>query len=245
MWRILRIPTMWWLILSGALFNFNYYAIGTFLPAFLSRYHGLSLKESNGVAALVFGAVGIPGLVLGGWAADHASRRAPNGRLMLASLALLVAAPCTYQALARPAGDLVGFSVLMAIGCLLGYVYYSGVYAAIQDVVQPSLRSTAMAVYFFAMYLLGRSFGPVLTGRLSDQVARSAALSVGATTISEAFRAAGLHSAMYVIPLCNLLLARILFAAGLAVTRDMDELEAWMAGSEKQTALAATADGTP
>ena len=50
---------------------------------------------------------------------------------------------------------------------------------------------------------------------------------------------------MYVIPLCNLLLAGILFAAGLAVTRDMIELEAWMAGPEKQTALAATADGTP
>ena len=37
MWAILRIPTLWWIIVSGALLNFNMYAIATFLPAFLSR----------------------------------------------------------------------------------------------------------------------------------------------------------------------------------------------------------------
>src|ERR1035437_1490711 len=34
---ILKIPTIWWIIASGALFNFNMYAISVFLPAFLSR----------------------------------------------------------------------------------------------------------------------------------------------------------------------------------------------------------------
>ena len=80
-------------------------------------------------------------MILGGWAADRASRRAPGGRLMLSALALLLAAPLTYLAIARPVGDIGMFSALMATGCLLGYVYYCGVYAAIQDVVQPSLRS--------------------------------------------------------------------------------------------------------
>ena len=39
---ILKMPTMWWIIASGALLNFNMYAIATFLPAFLSRIHGLT-----------------------------------------------------------------------------------------------------------------------------------------------------------------------------------------------------------
>jgi len=79
-WRVLRIPTIRWLIISGALFNFNMYTISTFLPALLSRYHGLNLKEANAVAAIVLGAVGIPGLLLGGWGADYALRDRSNGR---------------------------------------------------------------------------------------------------------------------------------------------------------------------
>ena len=38
---LLRLPTLWWIIASGVFLNFNMYAIATFLPAFLSRVHGL------------------------------------------------------------------------------------------------------------------------------------------------------------------------------------------------------------
>lgn len=223
--RVLGIPTMRWLILSGALMNFNMYAIGTFLPAFMSRYHVLNLKQANAITAIVFGATGIPGLLLGGWAADYAGKHRLNGRLLVPSITSLLAAPCIYLALGRPAGEVVSFSFLMGIGCMLSFVYYAGVYAAIQDVVPPSLRATAMAIYFFAMYLLGGSFGPVLTGRLSDHFARAAMAAKGASSINESLRAAGLHSAMYVIPLFSLLLSAVLFAAVRTVSHDMRELQ--------------------
>ena len=42
---ILKIPTIWWIIASGALLNFNMYAISAFLPAFLSRIHHVSLAD--------------------------------------------------------------------------------------------------------------------------------------------------------------------------------------------------------
>jgi hypothetical protein len=32
---------MWWIIVSGALHNFNMYALGTFITSFLTRYHGV------------------------------------------------------------------------------------------------------------------------------------------------------------------------------------------------------------
>ncbi len=47
---------------------------------------------------------------------------------------------------------------------MLMYVYYAGVYAAIQDVVEPKLRGTAMALYFFVQYVLGGAFGTVCPG---------------------------------------------------------------------------------
>src|SRR6267154_4987793 len=66
-WSVLKIPTIRWIIITGALSNFNMYAIPTFLPAYLSRIHSLNLKEANTLAAITFGLTGIPGLLLGGW----------------------------------------------------------------------------------------------------------------------------------------------------------------------------------
>jgi MFS family permease len=228
-WRVLRIPTMSWVIVSGALFNFNMYAIGTFLPAFLSRYHALHLKEANQIAAISYSLVGIPGLLLGGWVVDHMGKSRPNGRLLVSCGAVFLEAPLIYFALQRPPGDLTGFVPLMGTGCLLGYFYYSGVYATIQDVTPPSLRGTAMALYFFFMYLIGGSFGPVITGRLSDHYARAAMTASGATQMAEPFRAAGLHSGFYIIPLCALAVSVVLLFAARTVTADMHELHLWMA----------------
>jgi MFS family permease len=84
------------------------------------------------------------------------------------------------------------------------------VYAAIQDLVAPALRGTAMALYFLAMYLCGGAFGPLIVGSLSDRFARAAA---GEGAITEAARAAGLHQAMYVIPIVSVALAVVLWIA--------------------------------
>jgi len=228
-WRVLRIPTMSWIIISGALFNFNSYAINLFMPAFLSRYHGLNLRDANVITGFTLGAVGVVGLLVGGWVVDHFSKARANGRLLTAAVALLINGPCVYFGLRRPPGDLVAFIALISVGWTLWYVYYSGVYAAIQDVIEPSLRGTAMALYFFAMYLLGGSFGPIATGWLSDYFARRAMQATGAIAMTESFRAVGLHHAMYVIPAVAMLVVVVLLAAALTVEKDMRALSRWMA----------------
>src|SRR5260370_31703228 len=91
-------------------------------------------------------------------------------------MSMVVASPICYLALAKPAGAIAGFTLLMGTSLALVYAYYSCVYAAIQDIVEPALRGTAMALYFFAMYLLGASLGPLATGWASDYYARQAAL---------------------------------------------------------------------
>ncbi len=237
-WRILRIPSMRWIIISGALFNFNMYAIPTFLPAFLSRYHALNLRDSNAVAAVVYSAVGIPGLLLGGWVADHARKARPSGRLLVSALATALQAPLAYLALNCRPGEVLPFAVLMGSGCLLGYVYYSGVYATIQDLIPPSLRGTGMAVYFCVMYLMGASFGPVITGGLSDHFARAAMTAAGAAKMAEPFRATGLHSGMYVIPVCALAVGFVLLMAARSVAADMQETHQWMAQPAGEPAVA-------
>jgi MFS family permease len=219
-WRtLLSIPTLWWLIVSGALHNFNMYALGSFLAPLLMRYHAADLRQAGMITTVVYGLSGIPGLLIGGALADKWGMKRKDGRLLVAAIATALSAPLMWAALARPARDTLLFAILGSLACALMYVYYASVYATLQDVVAPSMRGTAMALYFFAMYVLGASFGPLATGMLSDHFTRRAA--AGATEL-EPFRGAGLHAAMYAVPVLSVMLAFVLFAATRTVGRDME-----------------------
>jgi len=220
MW-LLRIPTLWWIIASGALINFNLYALGTFLPAFLIRVHGLSVARSGlwlGIGSML---AGFFAATTGGILGDWAIRWRQNGRLLAASVAALAAAPLALFSVLLPAGSWIGVTVLMCAAYGLLNTYYGMVYSSIHDIVAPALRGTAMSVYFMAMYLCGASFGPVITGRLSDVMARRAAVLAGSSVITEAARATGLQQAMLVIPALSLILALVLFAGSRTIARDM------------------------
>ena len=216
-WRkLLSIPTLWWLILSGALHNFNMYALGSFLAPLLMRYHGATLREAGLMTMILYGFSGIPGLLAGGALADQWGVRRKDGRLLVAAIATSVSVPLMIVALTRPAGATVAFVVFGSLACAFMYVYYASVYATLQDVVEPSLRGTAMALYFFAMYVLGASLGPLGTGMASDYFTRKAA---GTAASLEPFRGEGLHAAMYLVPVLSALLAMVLFAACRGVRR--------------------------
>lgn len=218
---VLKIPTMWWIILSGIFHNFNMYAINAFQTPFLQRFHAMSLREASNVSAISIGAVGAVGLLAGGWLADRIAAKRKNGRLLVAACCMALAAPCIFAALNQPKGAIAPFMALMTTGTMTMYVYYATVYAAIQDVIAPGLRGTAVAIYFCGMYILGASLGPFATGVLSDHFAHQAMSAAGATTMTEAFKAIGLHSAMYAIPVLAVLASAVLFAAASTVEKDI------------------------
>ena len=219
--RILAIPTVWWIIASGATVNFAAYAMGTFLPTMLIRYHGISIGKAGLIAAIVLGATGLIGLTAGGWLADYLHKKFLRGRLLLASCSMLVAAPLLYFGLAQPVGAVDAATVLLSLGWLLYFSYYCSVYSALQDVVEPRLRATAMAVYFFFQYVLGAGFGTVITGALSDMYAKQAMTAAGTSQMTDAFRAVGLQSAMaLVVPVAIALTCISLFFAARSFIAD-------------------------
>lgn len=218
---VMRIKTMWWIVLSGLLFNFNSYAVNVFQTPFLQRFHELGLKDANTISAVSLGLTGAIGLLIGGWLGDRLRVTRPNGRVLVAAIALLLAAPCVFMALQQPKGGIVMFAILMGASSALSFAYYSTVYSAIQDVVAPNLRGTAVSLYFFAMYVLGASFGSTIMGALSDHFAHQAMLDAGAIEMAATFRATGLHNAMYVIPALMLLCSGSLFGAARTVAADM------------------------
>lgn len=222
--RLLTIPTLLWIIASGALHNFNMYAISSFLSPLLMRYHGLSVRDAGLLSTLVYGVAGGIGLYLGGFLSDQMAARRKDGRLLLSAGATLLSIPLTGLALRCGQGDAAGFAVFMALAVLAMYVYYGSVYAAIQDVVPTTLRGTALALYFFGMYALGASLGPFLTGLLSDRMTARAAARAGSVDL-EAFRAEGLHAAFAVVPVLGVVLVTVLLAAARAAPKDMQRLE--------------------
>lgn len=232
---ILSSPTMIWLILSGALHNFNMYALGGFITPYLMRHHGLDIAEANYVAMIVYGLLGAPGLLLGGFIGDWAKRKRADGALLVASLAILISIPFFFFSIGRPGGETVGFSILIGTSSALMYFYYSIVYSTISDVTEPSMRGTAMGVYFLAMYLLGASLGPYIVGLVSDYFTQQAAIAAGITeftaTTLEPFRGAGLRSAMYLVPILSTLLMIVLFAASRTVKGDVEKIQNWMRGN--------------
>lgn len=217
--QVLALPTIWWIIISGALHNFNMYALSTFVASFLIRYHALNVAQAGYVSGLIFGC-GALGLFMAGWLGDLAFRRGPAGRLRVAWIGIAAAVPCLQFALAAPPGRLWQCVAGLLVAYLLLYFYYGTVYATIQDVVEPSSRGAAMAIYFCGMYLLGGLLGPVATGWASDYFARQAAVADGAETVGEWHKALGLHHAMYLVPIVAGLLVVVLFAASRTVRKD-------------------------
>ncbi len=107
----------------------------------------------------VYGLAGVPGMILGGLLGDAMLHRRRNGRMLVAAFAIAFSVPLMWFALERPAGEWFMFSVLFGLGCMMMYVYYATVYSTIQDVIEPSLRATAMALYFFADVRVWRRAG--------------------------------------------------------------------------------------
>ncbi len=220
---ILKIPTMWWIILSGALLNFNMYAIGTFLPAFFSRVHHFSLRQSGIATGVVFAVGGLAGGAIAGRLGDRVIHTRQNGRLLTAAVVALAGAPVAWAGIG--ASSVYAAIALITLAYCSLNSYYGLVYASIQDIVGPSMRGVAMAIYFMAMYLCGASFGPLLTGSLSDMMAHRAARAAGATAVTEAFKAVGLQQAMFVIPILLALLAGVLYCGSRTILGDMRKRE--------------------
>jgi MFS family permease len=220
MWQVLRIPTFWWIAISGALVNFNLYAVATFFPPLFGRIHRLGVARA-GIATGVIYAVGgvLGGLLAGAWG-DRIVRRSRGGRMLVAAGATLLSAPLSYFGIHQGYGQLALAVILLTVAYGLLNMYYGLVYASIQDIVPPALRGTSMAMYFLVMYLGGASWGTFIIGKLSDRFALHAAHLAGAAGVTETFKAIGLQQALLAIPVLSLALAAVLWAGSRTMARD-------------------------
>ncbi|HST79190.1 MAG TPA: MFS transporter, partial [Verrucomicrobiae bacterium] len=219
--QVLRIPTFWWIALSGALVNFNLYGVALFYPALFGRIHHMNVARAGTTMGVIYAVGG----VLGGWIAGVLGDRTVQGgrgRMKIAAVAALLAAPLLYFGIRQGYGGLSLALPLLTLSYGLLNMYYGLVYAAIQDIVAPALRGTTMALYFLVMYLSGASWGTVIIGKMSDHFALQAAHFAGLQKISEAARGIGLQQALMAIPVLSVVLALVLWAGSKTIDDDIE-----------------------
>jgi len=218
--RVLKKPTVWFIILSGAAVNVGIYAVFSFIAPVLQRYYGLPLQTAGAYSSLMIGATGILGMGVGGWISDWMYRRHPEGRMLFGTACMSLAGLATWYALSRNSDQILLFGAAFGLGWLLQFQYYVVVYPVLQGIVEPHHRSRITAIYFACSYLLGGAYGPSIVGRVSDHFAHDAMTAAGALSMSERFKAIGLHDAMYLVPISLGLTALFLLLATIFAHRE-------------------------
>lgn len=218
---LLRIRTLWWLVLSGVGLQITSYSIATFLVPLQMRYFDLSLSEAGAGAGVVLGLAGLAGLLIAGPIADRARRVSSARRLQVGALGLVLAVPLVWAAFQLSPEHGVLFIVLLAVASLLSSVVTPAALPALSEVVDARLRATSVALYFAAMYVLGGAFGPLATGALSEYFAGRATATAGISV-----SAMGLHTSMaWLLPLSFAVGALGLFGATKTIESDRGTVE--------------------
>jgi len=199
--QVLAVPTVRWLMLTGIGLQIPTYAVATFVVPLLQRYHGLGIAPASIGAGAVLGLAGVIGLLLGGALSDRAAAEDVGGRLRVGAVGFTLAAPVTLAALVLDAGAALPFVLVLTLGWIGTQLFAAAASPAIADVVPPGIRATALGVYFASFNIIGATLGPIITGVLSDLLARPAD---GLTA-----DAVGLHDALLVVIPLGLALAAV------------------------------------
>jgi predicted MFS family arabinose efflux permease len=172
--------------------------IWAWAPSFFNRYYGLAPDQAALKTGLVV-LLGSVGSVAWSLISDRLSHRDGRMRLYVPAAVAVLTTVFMCAAFGFNSPGPVQFALILA-GATVMTGTIGAVAAVVVDVVNPTLRATAMAVLSLTQNLLGLAGGPLLAGAISD--------------------AYGLDFALAVIPLCCLVAAGMFIVASWTYTAD-------------------------
>ncbi|WP_198155845.1 spinster family MFS transporter [Herbaspirillum autotrophicum] len=163
---IVRNKSMLHLLAGVSLTTAGVATIGSWLPAFMMRFHGFDIKQAGFAVAMASGFCGAIGSVLGGMMSDRFAKTNPRRRMDISMGVCLVAA--LTGALAALVGSGVGAVAMMSLTQMIAFVVFPAAFAAMLGITSANMRGTVSASMQVCTNLLGYGIGPFMVGVFSD-----------------------------------------------------------------------------
>ncbi|WP_313806295.1 MFS transporter [Sphingobium sp.] len=156
-----------WICFAGALLAINAYAVLTWTPTFLMRVHGFDPAQAGASFGPIKGFANIAGVIFGGAITSWAARKDKRWLLIIPAIGAAIAMPAELIFLLSDNLPLA-FTGL-AVASFAGVIHFGPVYAALAEIVPPSMRATTTALFLFCVNMVGQIVGPLAIGWLNDR----------------------------------------------------------------------------
>lgn len=167
-WRQLVVrPAFRYVIIGGALAGFGMTSISAFLAVFLARVHHLPMREAGALYGTVSGASIAIGLVIGAFSSDWLAQRDRRWSAWIATIGLTLS-PFIYFFAFRIEARLPAAVVLTSAAAVL-LLFYGPTLGMIQNLMEPKLRATGVALFTTLYTAIGAGLGPTFVGFMSDR----------------------------------------------------------------------------
>jgi MFS family permease len=191
--------------LAGAFHAFVGYGLSAWIPAFFVRVHGMTPGSIGRWLSWITAIGGIIGAFAGGWIADRWVRTNPRARPYIGLIGVALSIPPLFFTLLLADTEI-------ALLALLPYniattLWLGPTVAIIQELVPPSMRAMASAVFLFIVTIIGLGAGPQVIGILNDLIGTSDAVR---------------YSLLYVAILMNILAAWFFWKTATTLAHDLE-----------------------
>jgi len=149
-----------------AMMTFALGGLSVWMPTFLHRAHGYTLKQAGMLFGLSTGVNGLVASLAGGWLSDYLLRRTRAAHYLVSAVSLGIGIPAMWVALFAN-GKVMVVGIFAAEFLLL--LNTGPLNAAIINSVGPHVRAMALAVNIFIFHLFGDVPSAWLIGYLSDR----------------------------------------------------------------------------
>ena len=164
---LLRVRALYWHLGGYAFMAVSANSLGIWIPTFLARVWTMPQVEIGTLIGVSMAISGGLATAFGGAGADVLRRRSgASGRMRFSALLALSTVPLWLALLWAGDLNLVRLSFFLLAG--MGLAWLGPAAADIHDIVGPSHRGLGIAVYYFAVNMLGYGLGPLVVGGLSD-----------------------------------------------------------------------------
>lgn len=157
--------------LGYALFGLAANNLSIWGATFFVRVHKLDIATIGffgGVLSLI---AGVPGTILGGWAADRFRGLGRGGRMLFSAAAALIAVPFWVMLIFSNSIPLLLLANFVLLG--LSLMWLGPAAADVHDIAGPHLRGLGIGIYFFSVNIAAYAVGSNLIGKLNDWLGAS------------------------------------------------------------------------